>query len=103
MCGCPLRPEEDIGFPVARVTGGCKPPTMGAGTELGSLGRTGTLLVLTPASISPPVLSLHFLDLRNGTTNIYLSYLSQSNEIMETKRVWKLQRGFLAVANEDLG
>ena len=33
ICEYPLGPEKNIVSPRARVTGGCKPPDMGAGNQ----------------------------------------------------------------------
>ena len=33
VCGCPKSPEEDVGFPRARVPGGCELPSTGVKSQ----------------------------------------------------------------------
>ena len=48
-CRCLWQPEEDIEFPGAGVTGGCKPP-IGAGNSPAVLQELHILLALEPSS-----------------------------------------------------
>jgi len=62
---CSWRPEKDTRYPGADITGSCKPPDVGSGTEFESRGKQQALLISEP-SLQPPRLNVF---------KIYLMYV----------------------------